>query len=147
VDKVADGFCPRRLNKMPAEDFYHQTVVAALEKAGWYVVRRQPRLQLAERWLWIDMIVGRDDERIYMEVKGFEVGAQIEYLAAAIGKYLLYRAVLDETNITIPLYMAVPHQAYEGILSEPIGRLAIQKTQLKLVVFDPVKMEVIRWET
>jgi hypothetical protein len=43
------------------------------------------------------------------------------------------------------LFLAVPISAYNGILSELLGVLARQTFQVKLVVFDPNRMEVIQW--
>ncbi|NWF68881.1 MAG: hypothetical protein HXY40_07335 [Chloroflexi bacterium] len=40
-------------------------------------------------------------------------------MAVAVGKFSVYRAVLDEVRLaTVPLYLAVPQSAYHGILSE-----------------------------
>ncbi len=72
----------------------------------------------------------------------------IEELAAATGKYLLYRQAMDEVGAEdIPLFLAVPEAVYEGILSERIGILLRDRVHMKLCVFDPVQMEVARWIT
>lgn len=64
---------------------------------------------------------------ILVEVKGFEnMPSPVDYLAEAVGKYVLYRSTLDYVGITEPLYLAVPHAAYMGILSEVIGQCRLQ---------------------
>ena len=41
--------------------------------------------------------------------------------------------------------MAVPLAAYEGVLSEEIGQLAIGKLGIRLIVFDPKRQEIVKW--
>ena len=69
----------------------------------------------------------------------------VDYLADAVGKYVLYCAALDYGEVATPLFLAVPTAAYEGILSEDIGRQAIAKAGMNLVIFDPDKEEVSLW--
>ncbi len=69
----------------------------------------------------------------------------VDYLADAVGKYVLYRATLDYLEIDLPLYMAVPTAAFEGILSEKIGQQTMQKAAVRLIVFDPKTEEIVRW--
>lgn len=69
----------------------------------------------------------------------------IDYLAAAVGKYVLYQAVLDFLQIETQLYMAVPVDAYFGILSEEIGLQVIQKAAIRLMVFDPNQEVIVQW--
>ena len=105
---------------MPAQDKYHNAVVHALEKDGWTIENEQYLLVVEYRTLWIDLLVSRsDDERaILVEVKSFLSSSQIEDMANAIGKYVMYSAILEENEIDMPLNLAVPRHAYEGIFSE-----------------------------
>ncbi len=48
-------------------------------------------------------------------------------------------------NSPLPLYLAVPHAAYDGILSEPIGQGVIKQVGMKLMVFDLVQEEISLW--
>ncbi len=83
---------------------------------------------------------------ILVEIKGFEnTSSPVEYLANATGKYALYRAVLDYLKIPLPLYMAVPDAAYHGILSEEIGKQTLQRSGVRLIVFDPEREEIVQW--
>lgn len=133
---------------MPAKDRYHDTVIRALVKDDWIVTDEQVAVILGERRLWIDIEAIRASERlaILVEVKGFErMSSPVDYLAEAVGKYVLYRAALDYGNVTAPLFMAVPIAAYDGNLSEDIGRQAIAHANINLIVFDPVEEEIVRW--
>ena len=133
---------------MPAKDYHHDIVVRALEKDGWIIEAEQVRLDLENRWLWIDMQAAKSAENrvILIEVKGFQnMASPIDYLAAAVGKYVLYRTVLEYLEIKMQLYMAVPIDAYFGILSEEIGLQVIQREAIKLIVFDPGEEVIAQW--
>lgn len=133
---------------MPAKDRYHETVLHALVKAGWQITAQQVAVIVENRRLWIDLQAESTTQgvAILVEIKGFEnTPSPVEYLANATGKYALYRAVLDYLKIPLPLYMAVPDAAYHGILSEEIGKQTLQRSGVKLIVFDPEREEIVQW--
>jgi len=104
--------------------------------------------QLAGRRLYIDMQATEASEQrmIVVEVKGFEnMPSPVDYLADAVGKYVLYLGALDSAGIDMPLYMAVPAAAHQGILGEEIARRAMQRVGLNLIVFDPVEEDILQW--
>jgi hypothetical protein len=133
---------------LPAKDRHHDTVIRALIKDGWKITGEQVKLIVEDRYLWIDIEAAKttSDLIVLVEVKEFDdVESPIETLASAIGKYFLYRAVLAETKIKTPLYMAVTQTAYQGILSEKIGVLAVSLADVAILVFDPEQEEIIQW--
>jgi hypothetical protein len=133
---------------VPAKDRYHDTVIRALQKAGWTLITEQIAIIVEDRRLWIDIRARKEAEdlAILIEVKGFEgMPSPIEYLANATGKYAMYRAALDYLQIEMPLYMAVPEAAYRGILSEEIGKQTLKHNNVRLLVFDPEREEIVRW--
>jgi hypothetical protein len=134
---------------VPAKDRYHDTVVRALTKAGWTVTAQQVAVAVPGRRLWIDLRATKvtDSLVVLIEVKGFEhMPSPVDYLAAAVGQYVLYRAALDYVRVATPLYLAVPTAAYGGILSgEPLGQQAIAAAGLRMVVFDPTTEEIVQW--
>ncbi len=133
---------------MPAKDRYHDTVKRALVKDGWTIDSEQVLFVIANRHVWIDIQASRAAEAvtILIEVKGFEGPSQVEQLVEAVGKYTVYRAVIDDAGgENIPLYLAIPEKAYRGVLEEPIGIIARRQAQLKLLVFDPESEEVTEW--
>lgn len=134
---------------MPAKDKHHDAVVNALKKDNWTITNEQVLLAVDKRHLWIDIQASKEDAArvILVEVKGFEyIPSPIAYLQSVIGQYLLYKIALDYLGISYPLYLAVPEAAYNGILSEEIGKLAIQSVPLKLLVFDTTLEEVLQWQ-
>jgi hypothetical protein len=133
---------------LPAKDRYHDTVIRALQKAGWSLINEQIAIIVEDRRLWIDIRASKQTENmaILIEVKGFEgMPSPIEYLANATGKYAMYRAALDYLRIDLPLYMAVPDVAYRGILSEEIGKQTLKHNEVRLIVFDPEREEIVTW--
>ncbi len=133
---------------MPAKDRYHDAVVRALIKDGWTIVAEQMFVKFAGRRLYIDIQAAKASERlaILVEVKGFEsMPSPVDYLADAVGKYVLYLSVLESVAIDAPLYMAVPLAAYEGFLSERLAQRTMRRADIKVIVFDPVTEEVTQW--
>ena len=43
------------------------------------------------------------------------------------------------------LFLAVPKLVFEGLFTEPIGRLVIQKGKTRLISFDPESEEIVEW--
>lgn len=134
---------------MPAKDKYHDVVVRALKKDGWTIEAEQIRINLEDRRFWVDMRAARKQEFavIIIEVKGFESkGSIVDYLYSAVGQYLLYREIVSEVyGSNLAVYMAVPVAAYLGILTEKIGRIAIEKLGIRFFVFNPDLEEIVEW--
>lgn len=133
---------------MPAKDRYHDVVVRALRKAGWRILEEQVALSMPTRRVWIDIRASRgaDNVAILVEVKGFErLASPVAYLAEVIGQCVLYQAILDYAEVNDALHLAVPAAALTGILGEEIGRQAIQRAQVRVILFDPVQEEIIGW--
>ncbi|MBL8156208.1 MAG: hypothetical protein JNM70_18660 [Anaerolineae bacterium] len=133
---------------MPAKDRYHDTVKRALRKNGWQITREQVRVTFEDKNLWIDIQAEHpDQERIVLiEVKELEkVSSPVEALACAIGKYLVYRMGLRNTNSDSPLYLAITSAAYDGVINTSLGQQAVAEFGILLLVFDPVQEVVQRW--
>ena len=133
---------------MPAQDKYHSTVKRALVKAGWTIIGEQVPFKIEDRYFFVDLRVARNRNQlvILLEIKGFESSpAQGTLLMEAIGQYRVYLSVLALANENIPLYLAVPILAYNGILTEVIGQQVLQDNQVRLLVFDPESEEIVKW--
>lgn len=137
---------------MPAKNVYHDAVVAALVADGWTITDDPLPLKVGERDLFVDLgaerpVIGaqRGAEKIAVEVQSFLGRSAVADLQQALGQYVMYRLALAEQQPDRPLFLAVPPEVYNGILSEPLGRLAVVGVNLRLVVFDPETREVVRW--
>jgi Trk K+ transport system NAD-binding subunit len=133
---------------MPAKDRYHDVVVRALRKDGWTILAEQVALSIPTRRVWIDIRASKqaDNVAILVEIKGFEhLVSPVTYLADTIGQCLLYQTVLDYAQVADTFYLAVPEDALQGILGEEIGQQALQRAQVRLILFDPLTEAITRW--
>ncbi len=133
---------------MPAKDKYHDTVIRALQKDGWIIEQEQIRLSIEDRYVFLDFQARKIDmSRIMIvEVKGFEnVRSYASYLADVLGQYFLYRQTMNYLDIDYPLYLAVPHVAYETLLQEKMSKTVIEAMQIPVLTFDPEKEVIISW--
>ncbi|MEO1290639.1 MAG: element excision factor XisH family protein [Chloroflexota bacterium] len=96
-----------------------------------------------DRNVWIDLLVSNSSNEILLiEIKTFGSSSFIEDLANAIGKYMLYSAILEYVGLDYKLYLVLPIQAYDILQKEDIGEIVLGQLKMSLVVYDP-KLEVI----
>jgi hypothetical protein len=69
----------------------------------------------------------------------------VDYLESVVGQYVLYQAVLEDLNVDLPLYLAIPATAHRGFLKERIAQVIFGRIGVKLIVFDPEVEEVVEW--
>ncbi len=136
---------------MPAKDIFHDIVITALQKDGWQITDDPLRLKWGLRELFVDLgakkliAAQKGETKIAVEIKSFIGKSPIYELENALGQYILYRNILEETDVERLIYLAVRKSTYEEIFSEPIGVMIIQKNQLCLLVFDDEQEEIIKW--
>lgn len=133
---------------MPAKDTYHDAVVEALEKDGWAITGEQIYVVVEGRHYFLDLAAQHRDHggAIVVEVKSF-VGdiSPMDMVSVAVGKYMLYRIILAAIGDIRPLYLSVPIQTYNGVLSEQISAALLKEARVSLMVFDPSSEEVVEW--
>lgn len=137
---------------MPAKNLYHDAVVAALKTDGWTITDDPLTLAVGERNVHIDLGAERSPgaERvgvvvIAVEVQSFIGRSPVADLEQAVGQYVVYQSVLDSLQPDRKLFLAIPGEAYDGILSEQLGQLTLARVGPRLLVFDPVGRRVVRW--
>lgn len=131
---------------MPVKDKYHERLKIALSHDRWHIVKEQVLITVGKRHLWIDIKAERDNRVVYIEVKGFETTQSIvNYLYASVGQYIAYLGAIEHHQLGIPLYLAVPEEAAQGILSEEIGQIVMQQASISLLIFDSERAEILRW--
>lgn len=57
----------------------------------------------------------------------------------------MYLSVLESLQPDRELFLAIPAEAYDGIVSEQLGRLTMSRVAPRLLVFDPIGRRVMRW--
>ncbi len=134
---------------MPAQDKIHHTVIHALEKRGWRVVREHYKLYLPPKQsLFIDLLITNleSGQSNLVEIKTFDESASpSEALANALGKYLIYRQALNALKIPIPLMLAIPEMAYNTILRMSWFTPLLDQLQLHLIVINTQTEEIVLW--
>ncbi|MDY6803481.1 MAG: element excision factor XisH family protein [Cyanobacteriota bacterium] len=121
-------------------DTYHYLVKSALIKEGW-TISHDPYFLLSDPKLSIDLgaektiAAEKGYDKIAVEVKSFIRDSQVTELEKAVGQYGIYEELLKTQEPDRELYLAVPIDAFENIFSRQVGKIAIEKFSLKLIVF------------
>ncbi len=136
---------------MPAKDLYHDIVKNALMRDGWTVTHDPYLMQVGKKDLFVDLgaekllAAEKDEQKIAVEVKSFVGRSDVQDLRDALGQFVLYRHVLEEKEPERELFLAVRESVFVEVFQEPIGEILIRKGELRLVVFDKTKEEILRW--
>jgi hypothetical protein len=137
---------------MPARNIDHDAVVQALWADGWTITHDPLLIQYGARRPFVDpgaerSTIGaeRGDERIAVEIQSFVADSPVRDLQEAVGRFVVYRALLAQTEPDRPLFLAVSAQVYDSVLAEPLGRLITADVRLRLLVFDARQQKVVRW--
>jgi hypothetical protein len=130
-----------------AKDKFHDTVVTALKKDGWIILKEQVSLRIGERRLWIDIQAENQEQKIVLiEVKSYHnVDSPVEFLGKVLGQYLLYRSILDANHMDYPLYLAIPKEAWKDLFEKEIGKLVLKNYSINLLVFSSDAEEILQW--
>ena len=138
---------------MPAKDIYHQIVKDALIKDGWTITDDPLKLTIGSRSLYVDLgaskllAAQKEDQKIAVEIKSFLSASLINDLGNALGQYVLYQNILQSTDAERILFLAIREEVYNDLFSEPIGQLLLNNQQIKLIVFNLKRQELVKWIT
>ena len=136
---------------MPAKDIYHNNVITALEKDGWTITNDPLPLKIGERTLSVDMgteklfAAEKQGRKIAVRVKSFVSASPVHDLEQAVGQYILYEDILEQSEPERIIYLAIRTEVYAQIFSEPIGQILLKNKRFKLIVFDSLKETIVRW--
>ena len=137
---------------MPATNIYHDAVVAALKADGWTITDDPLTLTVGDRDLFVDLaaerpVIGAEkgSEKIAVEIQSFRNPSDVRNLQEALGQYLLYRVILARQQPDRPLFLGVSREVYDGILSEPLGKMVLTDLNIRVLVYDPSVSRVIQW--
>ena len=80
-------------------------------------------------------------------MKSFIRPSPVQDLENALGQYVLYRGLLEESkqHQDKTLYLAIRDKVYRDFFPEKIAQIAVRRNQLKLLVFDETTEEVVQW--
>lgn len=135
---------------MPSFDRCHEQVMRALQKDGWRITEQQVPMKLGRRRVFIDLCVtyganGSRQQIALVEVKCFpDPQNTTQEIYTAVGQYILYRAMLRELELDMPLYLSIPEAIFNAVFDTIVQR-AIAESQIKLVIINLDEERVIRW--
>lgn len=137
-----------------AKDIYHELVKEALEKEGWVITHDPYYLSVgigrrkvasdfgAEKYI----IAEKGVEKILVEIKSFITTSNINELHHSVGQYDFYALLLEEQEPDRIPYLAMPKDAYEDLIREPIIQIFLDRHKVKLIIFDIQKPVIIAWK-
>lgn len=135
-----------------AKDLLHYIVKEALIKDGWIITHDPYRMGDYDPEWEIDfgaekiIAAERGMEKIAVEVKSFLGLSFANEFHKILGQYLNYLSGLKRLEPERILFVAVPDTIYE----EDFQRIGIQNSiadyQVKILIFDKDKKEIIEWK-
>lgn len=136
---------------MPAKDKYHNQFRKALEKDGWRITHDPYFLKLEGVNFPIDLgaekliAAERENEKILVEIKSFVVESIPHEFHTALGQYLDYELGLEEQEEERKIFLAIPEKIFQKIQKIPILLKALERYEVKLVIFDPNLEVIVQW--
>jgi len=136
---------------MARKDFYHKTVVNALDKELWKITDDPFQFYVGNKRLAIDLGAERlisaekGSRKIVIEINSFLNRSDVKDLQHALGQYVMYHQALISQNIERELYLAIPRRVYESIFQVELGQMLLQNEWLRLIVFDEKEKVIVKW--
>lgn len=136
---------------MPAKDLFHNTVKTALEKDGWTIVNENLFIKIGNIEFYIDLVADRvliaekADQKIAVEVKSFIGVSVVSEFHTALGQFLNYRSALRKQQPERILYLAVSFDIYDDFFTSSFIQEVIAEHQVKLLIFEPNREEIVLW--
>ncbi len=136
---------------MPARDRYHDAAKHALVQDGWTITDDPLRLRYRKKNLYVDLgaeqVIGAEKglRRIAVEVKSFIGPSDMTDLETALGQFMVYENVLSETHPDRMLYLAIRGKTFRDVFEEPVGELLLERSRLRLMIFDENAEAILRW--
>ena len=139
---------------MSAKDRFHDVVKTSLQKEGWVITDDPLRIAVDRITnIFIDLaaekliVADREGKKIAVEVKSFLSPSTISEFHTALGQFINYRYALADYEPERVLYLAVPVIIYEDFFTTPFIQSVIQRSQINLLIFNPVKAEIVLWQS
>ncbi len=142
-----------RRENMSAKDMFHDTVRIALEKDGWTITHDPLFIKLTEQFkINIDLAAEKlltaekDTQKVAIEIKSFVGLSTVSEFHKAVGQFLNYRVALEKINSERILYLAVPTDIYRDFFSDEFVKAVLERYEIKLLVFQVQKQEIVLWK-
>jgi hypothetical protein len=136
---------------MAAKDIFHAAVRQALIKEQWVITADPLVIKINKVKLEIDLAAEKifaaekAGRKIAVEVKSFVSSSVISDFHLALGQFLNYRLALQMKEPDRRIYLAVPLDTFNSFFQEIFVQEAMKIYQLKLVIYDANKEEIVEW--
>jgi XisH protein len=136
-----------------ARDIFHENVREALIKEGWDITSDPLTFKIGKVHVQIDLgaerliAAQRGTEQIAIEIKTFGGTSFITSLYEAIGKYIIYRNVLEMMETGRTLYLAIPEKIYDTYFLEKVIQKTIKEEKFNLVIYNQTLKTITIWQT
>ncbi len=77
--------------------------------------------------------------------KEFLAPSTVSEFHTALGQFLKYRVALKVKEPERVLFLAVPVDIYNDFFGEEIAQLSVTEYQVKLLIFNPDREEIVKW--
>lgn len=137
---------------MSKRDFFHDTVKKALIKEGWHITHDLFELKVGGVEMAIDLgaekmlAAEKGNEKIAVEIKNFVSASEISEFHKALGQFINYRVALEEKEPSRKLFLAVPQDVYDSFFQLPLILKVTKLTKLKMLIYQPLTEEIIKWK-
>ncbi len=121
----------------------------ALIKEGWIITDDPLYLDYGGVDMYVDLgaekliAAEKNQQKIAVEIKTFNRPSLISEFHGALGQFLNYRLVLENIEPEREIYLAISEDVYETFFTLIFTQKAIEKYQMKLIVYD-INQEVIK---
>ena len=136
---------------MAAKDKFHEAVKIALVKDGWIITHDPLKVKYGEIKMQIDvgaeqlLAAAKGTEKIAIEIKSFLSLSFINDFYNALGQFLSYKIALERQEPERVLYLAVPQETFNEFFTLDFTKAAIKRYDLKIIVYEPAKEEIVQW--
>ncbi|HLP89149.1 MAG TPA: XisH family protein [Nostocaceae cyanobacterium] len=136
---------------MAAKDIFHNAVRIGLEKEGWVITDDPLEMEIGGVQMYIDLgadrilAAERGGEKIAVEIKSFVGTSNISQFHTAVGQCFNYQIALEIKEPERILYLAVPLGTYQSFFTLPFIQMVLQRSRLKIIVYDPINEVIVRW--
>lgn len=136
---------------MPVRDLYHDAVKSALIKDGWTIIADPYRIQYEDINLYADLAAERpiaaerEGQKIVVEIKSFVGRSPLTDFHSAIGQYMVYLMLLQQTAPEFYLYLAIDDITHSSFFKRSGIEFLVKTSQIKFFVVDIEQKEIVQW--
>ncbi|MBV7331767.1 XisH family protein [Chloroflexi bacterium TSY] len=135
-----------------AKDKIHDAVKNALINDGWTITKEHLHIEHEELGIFADLVAERgpflaekDGRKIIVEIKTFGGRSFMRKPQQAVGQYEIYLDMIALAGLEHDLYIAISGLTYSAYFTRKATSQIVQRRQLKLLVVNIEREEIIKW--